>query len=267
MYGEHGSGGTGSDSRRWVTGAAAGDAAIRLFCFPHAGGGAGFFRSWCALLAPGIDVRPIQLPGRETRIGEPPLRRVEQVLEPLCSGMGPYLDRPYALFGHSMGALLAYETARRLSDGGRPGPMCLIVSGRRAPGRTANRPPLSALPDDEFVARVARLNGIPQEVLDEPDLVSMILPALRADYELAETYRRLAGNRLSCPVVAYAATDDPEVEPAGVHAWQEETSGRFMVREYAGDHFYLKGNRPDVMRAIRADLHAALRDAPALIRW
>jgi medium-chain acyl-[acyl-carrier-protein] hydrolase len=153
-----------------------------------------------------------------------------------------------------MGAAVAYEVARRLSAARSEGPACLIVSGRRAPGLPGNDRRLSALPDDEFVAEVARLNGIPPQVLSEPELLSMLLPTLRADYELVETYRPLPGGRLDCPVVAYVGTADPAVQYAEMLAWRDETTGEFSVRVFRGDHFYLKGVRPDVLNAIREDL-------------
>jgi surfactin synthase thioesterase subunit len=240
-----------------IDGEPSADASVRLFCFPHAGGGPAFFRPWRPALAPEIDVRPIQLPGRESRIDEPPCRRLDELLDPLCAALERYLDRPYALFGHSMGSVIAYEVARRLSDGPGRAPVCLLVSGRRAPRLPSERLPLSRLPDDEFIAEVGRLNGMPREVLAEPDLVGMLLPALRADFELAETYRPLPGRRLSCPIAAYMGTTDPEVDHAGLLAWRAETDREFTTRIFAGDHFYLKADPARVLGAVRQDLRAA----------
>ena len=252
--------GTGGDRlgpTRWVADDGAADdsgTGRQLFCFPHAGGGPSFFRPWCAVLAPEIAVRRVVLPGRESRLGEPSFRHITELVGPLCAALEPFLDQPYALFGHSMGAVVAYEVARRLSGPSRAGPTCLIVSGRRAPGLASNRPRVSGLPDEEFLAEVGRLNGIPAEVLNEPELLDMLLPTLRADYELAETYQPLPGDRLDCPVVAYMSPADPEVDYAGVLGWREVTTGEFAVRVFRGDHFYLKGGRPDVLNAVRDDL-------------
>lgn len=240
-------------------------AARQLFCFPHAGGGPSFFRPWCARLQPEIAVRRVLLPGRESRLEEPPFRHIADLVEPLCAALEPYLDQPYALFGHSMGAVVAYEVARRLSGADTVSPSCLIVSGRRAPGLAGNRRRLSALSDDEFLAEVARLNGIPPEVLSEPELLSMLLPALRADFELAETYRPLPGSRLDCPVISYLSTSDPETDYDGVLSWREMTSGEFTMRVFRGDHFYLKGGRPDVLSAVREDLRFAAAGTRPLI--
>jgi surfactin synthase thioesterase subunit len=252
----------GSPAGLWVVNEGhAGDSSPswRLFCFPHAGGGPSFFRSWGASLRPEIAVRRVLLPGREWRLEEQPFRHIADLMDPLCAALEPHLDQPYALFGHSMGAAVAYEVARRFSAGGAKGPACLIVSGRRAPGLAGNHRRVHALPDDEFVSEVVRLNGIPPEVLSEPDLLSMLLPTLRADYELAETYRPLAGDRLDCPVVAYMGTSDPEVQYPEMLAWREVTTSGFSVRAFRGDHFYLKGGQPDVLNAIREDLASLVR--------
>ncbi|NJC72073.1 thioesterase [Planosporangium thailandense] len=249
-----------AEATRWIVGdgpQAAGGALVRLFCFAHAGGGAAFFRPWRTALAPTVDVRPVLLPGREARLDEPPYRRIEQLVDPLCAALSPQLDAPYALFGHSMGAAVAFEVARRLTDAGRPGPICLLVSGRQAPRAVSARRTLWTLPDDDFVAAVGRMGGTPPEVLGEPDLLQMFLPALRADFELSETYRPLPGGRLRCPVVAYMGVDDPEVDRNGLLRWHEETSGAFTLRLFAGDHFYLKGGRADVLSAVRHDLQRA----------
>lgn len=225
----------------------------QLFCFPHAGGGPAFFRSWRDQLAPEIAVRRVLLPGREWRLEEPPFRHICELLGPLCAALEPHLDQPYALFGHSMGAIVAYEVARWFSRSPQRGPRCLIVSGRRAPGLASSHL-LSGLPDDEFVAEVGRLNGIPPQVLGESGLLEMVLPALRADFELAENYQPLPGGRLDCPVVAYLGTDDPEVDSDGMLRWREVTTGEFSLRAFRGDHFYLKEGRPDVLSAVRDDL-------------
>jgi surfactin synthase thioesterase subunit len=242
---------------RWVVDDARGEesgASRQLFCFAHAGGGPAFFRPWPASLAPEVAVRRVLLPGREWRLDEPPFRHIGELVEPLCAALEPYLDQPYALFGHSMGAVVAYEVARRFSGLSGTAPGCLIVSGRRAPGLATGRRRLSGLPDEEFLTEVGRLNGIPPEVLSEPELVEMLLPPLRADFELAETYQPLPGGRLGCPVIAYLSTADPEIDYDGVLSWRDTTTGEFTMRVFRGDHFYLKGGRPDVLTAVREDL-------------
>jgi surfactin synthase thioesterase subunit len=231
--------------------------APQLFCFAHAGGGPSFFRPWHTALAPEIAVRRVLLPGREWRLEEPAFRHITELIGPLCAALEPYLNqRPYALFGHSLGAVVAYEVARRFSGPSGEGPACLIVSGRRSPRLGSSRRRLSVLPGDEFLAEVGRLGGMPPEVLNEPGLLDMLLPTLRADFELAESYQPLPGGRLSCPVAAYMGSADPEASYEGVLDWREVTTGDFSVRVFRGDHFYLKSGRPDVLNAVREDLCA-----------
>ncbi|MGW1894073.1 thioesterase II family protein [Streptomyces sp. NPDC002004] len=241
---------------QWITTGVTGtatDAGIRLFCLAHAGGGTSLFRPWRAL-GPGIDVHPVLLPGRESRLHEPPVHRIEQLIEPLYDAISGYLDRPYAFFGHSMGAIVAYEMARRFSGGPFGDPLCLMVSGRCAPHLQSTRPQFSALSDPEFVDALRDLNGTPTEIFDEPELLELFLPALRADFELNELYRPLPGPVLSCPVTAYVGADDPKVNRAELAHWHETTAGPFTLRAFDGDHFYLKGGRSDVLRAIEDDL-------------
>ncbi|MET8727399.1 alpha/beta fold hydrolase [Streptomyces parvus] len=248
-------------ANRWLAGDAGvstDSAAVRLFCFAHAGGGSTAYRPWRHALAPGIDVRSIVLPGREARVRELPYRRVEQLLHPLCEALEPYLDRPYAFFGHSLGSVLAYEVARRFSAGPQGGPGLLIVSGRRGPRLPTSRRGFSTLPDAEFLAGLGVLGGTPPEVLGEEQLLRLLLPTLRADFELNESYRTLPGPRLRCPVAAYMGTDDTEVDRPELLAWGEETTGEFGLRVFPGGHFYLKDEGNDVLGAVRQDLERAL---------
>jgi medium-chain acyl-[acyl-carrier-protein] hydrolase len=228
-----------------------------VFCFAHAGGGPSFFRPWRQALAPAVDIRPVLLPGRESRVRELPYRRMEQLLDPLCAALAPFLDRPYALFGHSMGSVVAYEVARRLSTGHVRPPSHLLVSGRRAPTAPTRRRKFSELPEHEFLMAIAALNGTPPEVLSQPQLVQLLLPTLRADFELNETYHPMPGPPLDCPLSAYMGVDDPEVNPSELLAWHTETTAEFTLRTFRGDHFYLRGGRPDVLRSIRQDLFLA----------
>lgn len=230
---------------------------LRLFCFSHAGGGTTLYQPWRALLGPDIDVCPILLPGRESRRRETPERRVEPLLEPLFGELLPLADRPYALFGHSMGTVLAFEMAQRFARRHWRQPSALLVSGRRAPHLPSRRPPYSGLPDAEFLEAVASLNGTPTAMLEAPDLLRLFLPALRADFQLVEAYRPGGSEVLGCPVEVLLATSDPEITRVEADEWARWTTGRFAVTEFPGDHFYLAGGRGDVVSFVRDRLSPA----------
>ena len=232
-------------------------AGVRLFCFAHAGGGAAVFRPWQRRLAPTADVRPVLLPGRETRLRETPYRGVPELLGPLCDGLLPLLDRPFAFFGHSLGAAVAYETAREIAARGWGEPRHLFVSARRAPHLPARRPPLHPLPRKEFLAAVANMGGTPPEVLEHPGLLEAFGTALRADFEMHETYVPLPGGLLSCPVTALVGARDPQVGTDEMAAWRDTTRGGFDLRVVDGDHFYLREAADEPLATVRGALDAA----------
>jgi medium-chain acyl-[acyl-carrier-protein] hydrolase len=222
-----------------------------LFCVPHAAGDPGFFRRWCELLAPDIDVCRIALPGREPRRSEPPATRMDRVAGPLLEAMREYTAEPYAVFGHSMGAAIGYEVVRRLSAESLGNPVRLFVSGRRAPHTPLRHPPYHQLTDRDLARVLVRLNGTPKEMLDEESFVTGVLPCVRADFELLETWYPTLEPRLRCAVSAFAGDSDPEVSSGELLAWEQVTAGTFEARLFSGDHFYLKGARPAVLSAIR----------------
>jgi len=249
----------------WVRApAAASPAPVRLFCFAHAGGGAAFFHPWRERLRPLAEVCPVVLPGHESRYRETPIRAMEALLDPLCEALWRHADRPVAFLGHSLGAAVAYEAARRFAAAGNPGPVCLLVSGRRAPHLPARRPPLAALPREAFIAAVRGLEGTPREVMEQRELLELFLPALRADFHLNDAWVPLPGPPLACPVAALGGDADPEADPAEVEEWRYVTRGPFRCRIFPGGHFYLRGAPAPVVAAVRAELERALaaRAAP-----
>lgn len=231
-------------------------ATIRLFCFPYSGAAASIYYPWADLLPPSIEVCPVQLPGHGTRLREPLATRLSPQVEALAAGLAPAFDRPFAFFGHSMGALLSFELARYLRRLGRPAPLHLFVSGHGAPHLPDRNPPLHALPDDQFVARLRELNGTPEEVLRHQELLQLLIPVLRADFAVCETYVYQPEPPLDCPISAYGGLGDGYVNREELAAWQAQTTGRFSVRMFPGDHFYLNNpaNRTHLLMALARDL-------------
>lgn len=231
-------------------------ARARLICVPYAGSGASCYHAWSrALSGESIEVRSVQLPGRESRLREAPFTAMAPLGVAVADHLEPFLDRPYGLFGHSMGALVAFELARELQRRGRPAPALLCVSGASAPQVPNDQTLLHGLPDDELVRQVAeRYQGIPQPVLQNRELLELVLPTLRADLTVIETYTFHEGPRLRCPLAAFAGQDDRHVTEEKLAPWRELTDGTFTSRRFAGDHFFLNDRRDELIAAILQEL-------------
>lgn len=236
-------------------------ARLTLLCLPYAGGGPGAFRAWPALLPPAVEVLAIQPPGRESRLLEPPFNAVEPLLDALVPEVEAVVGRPFALFGHSLGALVAFELTRRLRRDLGVEPVWLFVAGFRAPQMPPRRPPLHQLPDDAFVDELGKLGGTPEEVLGHPQLMQLLLPALRSDIAVAETYRHEPQAPLRCPVSAFGGRADHDVLTAELAGWRRSTSGRFSLRLFDGDHFFVHSSRDQLLAAIAEDLFDAVGGA------
>ncbi|HXM55487.1 MAG TPA: alpha/beta fold hydrolase [Candidatus Dormibacteraeota bacterium] len=228
-------------------------ASLRLYCAPYAGGGTGVFRTWPADLDGRIEVRSILYPGRERRFPEPPLSSVEALAERLVPAMLAELDPPFALFGHSLGALVAFEVARRLAAGGRA-PVHLLVSGTHAPHLTRGARQYHRLPDAEFLRAIQKLGGTPPELVDNRELLDLLLPALRADFTAAETYERAPGHPLPCPITAFGGTDDPLVDRPALEGWAAHTAAGFRLHELPGDHFFPTTARAELLQLVNQEL-------------
>lgn len=213
-----------------------------MFCFPYAGGSATrIYGDWGEGLPGGPEVVPVEIPGRGARILEPPVDSVPGLVEDALARLLPATDRPFVLFGHSLGAMMAYELAQRLV--GRYGlvPELVCLSGLSGPD-TPRKPDLDyLLPEPRFRARLRELGGTPPEILDDDELMEVLLPVLRADFAAADTWQPAEGDPLPCPLAVFGGADDPEAPPATLAGWRHRTAGRFESRVFPGDHFFLHG--------------------------
>lgn len=236
------SGHGGGTSSGWaICPAPRSDARARLFCLPSAGGGAAQYRLWPQYLPHDIELLAMQLPGRETRLREPLMRWLPDVVGAIGQAIIPYLDRPFAIFGHSMGALLAFEATRWLRREGVALPMHLFVSGRRAPQLDEPGHALHTLDDATFTRElVDRYNGIPRVILEDDELLQIFLPTLRADLQVVETYEYAEEEPLPCPITAFAGLADSQVRRDDLEAWRAQTQLALSIRQFPGDHFYLQ---------------------------
>jgi surfactin synthase thioesterase subunit len=213
---------------------------LRLFCFPHAGASALIYRSWHEGLPADIEVCPIQLPGRGTHLMERPFTQLTPLVEVLARALAPLLDMPFAFFGHSLGALVSFELALRVRRQYGRHPVRLLVSAARAPQFPHRRSPIHALPEKEFLAELRWLNGTPSELLDHKELMEIMLPLLRADFAVYETYSYSNGTPLNCPISAFGGLQDQRVNDRDLLGWRAQTNGAFSLRMLPGDHFFLR---------------------------
>jgi surfactin synthase thioesterase subunit len=225
-------------------------AAAQLLCLSHAGGSASYFFGVSRALSPDVDVLAAQYPGRQDRLAEPCLTSIHDLADQLVAALEPLTDRPIALFGHSMGATVGFEVAIRLERAGIT-PTALFASGRTAPSRHRSER-VHRADDAGLIANVKELGGTDTALLDDKDIQSMVLPAIRGDYTAAETYTHHPGTRLSCPIIALTGDNDPKVTIDEADAWRDHTTGDFELMVFPGGHFYLNDHTPEILERIRA---------------
>lgn len=246
-------------SRSIVTISSNCDAAARLFCFPFAGGGASVFRKWAGHFGESIQLFGIQLPGRENRLADEPLTDMADVVRTLAAEIAPYLDRPYAFFGHSLGSLVSYALARELRAVGAPGPTHLFVSGRRAPNLSSGRRALHDLPRAELLDELRGLEGTPSAVLENEELLELFLPLLRADFKINETYAHAPAAALPCGATVMGGLSDAAASRAQLEAWREHFDGKVDVAMFPGGHFFIDDARAQIVERICARMAQSLR--------
>lgn len=239
------------------------EAALRLFCFPFAGGGAGFFRGWSLALDPGIEIVPVVLPGRETRLSEKAIDCFDRLADLIQEALSRHLGPPFAFFGHSMGAALAFEVARRLRRDRQPLPTALMVSGARAPQYRRGHVPPPEPSDEELMDQLRAVQAPGSPLLDKPEALRLFLPALRADTKAYRGYVYQEDQPLPVPIYAYGGRDDHQVSTAHLDAWRAQTTGSFALRMFPGGHFYLRSNALLFLPAMSEDLGGASKRAAA----
>jgi medium-chain acyl-[acyl-carrier-protein] hydrolase len=218
-------------------------ARLRLFCFSYAGGSAQNFYSWPRQLSASIELCAVQLPGRGGRMGEPSFTSLPVLVDALLPALLPYFDKPFSFFGHSMGAMIGFELARQLRRETGREPLQLFVSGQHAPQIPHNSPITYNLPEPEFLQELRRLNGTPREVLEHPELMSLLLSLLRADFELVQSYIYQPGEPLNCPIAVFGGTEDVDVPQSDLAPWREQTIASFSLQLFPGDHFFLHSSQ------------------------
>ncbi|GAA3017427.1 alpha/beta fold hydrolase [Kitasatospora sp. NPDC006786] len=237
-------------------------ARLRLFCLPHAGGGAAAFRSWAPHLGPEIEVVPIRLPGRESRFRERPHDRLGDLLPPLLRDVAPLLDGPHAWFGHSMGAGIAFEVCRALHRLGLPEPRRLLVAGLPAPQLPRRATPVHDAPAPELFERIGALNGHGAEARAGNPLLNVMLPTLRADFAVAETHVHRPGPPLDCPITVYGGRSDASTTEDELRAWGPHSTAGTTVRLFDGGHFF-PHDAPEAFLPVLARDLLGRRPAPA----
>jgi len=227
---------------------------LRLFCFPFAGGSALTYRAWTGSLPTNIEVCPIELPGRGSRMRETLYKNIKPLVTDLAEALTLYQDKPFVFFGHSMGALIGFEIARLFGNQNRPGPVHLFVSGHTAPQFGCAHDPIYNLPEQLFIEELRKLEGTPEAVLNNSELMQLIIPMLRADFELNETYSYEPGSPLKCPISVYGGMHDKDVSQDKLEAWKEMTSADFTIQMFTGGHFFLQTEQPVVLQVLSHEL-------------
>lgn len=212
------------------------------------------FRTWPDYLPQHVEVCAVQLPGRGARLNEPAFTQLPALVRAAAHALLPFMDKPFAFFGHSMGAMIGFELARHLREDNRPQPQHLFVSGRSAPQVIDSSPHTYDLPEPEFIEELHRLNGTPREVLEHEELMRLVIPILRTDFAFCQTYSYLPGLPLTCPISVYGGLRDEGVPRESLEGWREQTRAAFILRMFPGDHFFIHSDQQLLLRTLSQEL-------------
>ena len=227
---------------------------LSLICFPYAGGGGHIFASWKGLLPPSVDIIAINTPGRGARMMETPFRQMLPLVEALKPAILPILNRPFVFFGHSLGAAVAFELARSLRASQGPQPMKLIASGRRAPHVSNDGPPIYHLSDQDFIEEIRKKKGTPEEVLQNDELMALVLPMLKADFEVADTHQYVEQAPFDFPITYLWGKDDKPVNRNNDDAWGQHTRAQYQHHPFEGGHFFIHSAKEAVLALLSDEL-------------
>jgi surfactin synthase thioesterase subunit len=238
----------------FLSGPVQGQIELKIFCFPYAGGTALVFKKWRDFLPENVQVVPVELPGRGARLQEPPFLSLPVLVEELAGVIWPLLDKPFIFYGHSMGAIIAFELARSLRRRHGLEPLALFVGGCRAPQTPNSEPATYNLPNNEFIKELIRLDGTPIEVIEHAELMDMMVPLLRADFRLTQTYEYTDDTPLRCPITAYGGLRDYHVARDMLSSWREQTRSKFALHMLPGDHFFLRSSQSQLLGLLAREL-------------
>ncbi len=229
-------------------------ARLRLFCFPYAGGASTAYREWPHAVLHDVEVVLVELPGRGRKIREPLHTRMEPLIQELAEVIEPQLTQPFAFFGHSMGALIAFELTHYVHQRWGYMPQKLYLSGREAPHVPDPREAFHLLPDHELINKLKTLNGTPREVLENKELMELMLPIIRADFAVCENYQYTPREPLPCPITVFGGKHDNNVPIEGLQEWQRHTSSHFQLHVLPGDHFFIHQSKETLFYLLNNDL-------------
>lgn len=226
---------------------------IRMFCFPYAGAGGSIFKNWSFSTHKNVGVYPIQYPGRENRLFEPPINNMDVLISEICKQIKNYLDRPYILFGHSLGAKVAFHVAVEMQKSYCCAPGYLVVAGAQAP-HIPETNPIYNLNDDYIINELRRLGGTPDKILDNKDIMKIFLPTIRADYTLSDNFIYEEKYILECPILAIAGKDDSEASENEVYEWKNYTKTSYTYKAISGGHFFISTHESELLELIAANV-------------